>query len=206
MTTIRCHHCKGTHDSVAAVYECAMGEVRISTPPKSSGLPPTPKQVQYALDLLTAAGEGAEIDRDAMSRMTREEVSAIIERLNKHPAGSARRPRADKPDVPAGRYAIPAEDPADKWDFIQVDKPTEGKWAGRTFTNRLLGAPGHYRRVRLSWTDELRALHEVALDPAEASKAYGRESGVCGVCSSPLTNADSLAAGIGPVCRGKLGW
>ena len=36
-------------------------------------------------------------------------------------------------DVPAGRYALVAEDGVVK--FYVVDRPTEGKWAGRTFVS-----------------------------------------------------------------------
>jgi len=39
---------------------------------------------------------------------------------------------------------------------------------------------------------------------AEA-KAYGALYGVCCVCARTLTNEESIAAGIGPVCAGRLG-
>lgn len=38
----------------------------------------------------------------------------------------------------------------------------------------------------------------------DEAKAYGRETGVCCVCSAELTNPDSIAAGIGPICAGRL--
>lgn len=44
---------------------------------------------------------------------------------------------------------------------------------------------------------ELDGLVRLTLDEA---KAYGRETGVCCVCSAELTNPDSIAAGIGPIC------
>lgn len=33
---------------------------------------------------------------------------------------------------------------------------------------------------------------------------YGKATGTCGVCSKTLTNPDSIAAGIGPICQGKF--
>lgn len=49
--------------------------------------------------------------------------------------------------------------------------------------------------------DELRKILE---NPLEASVAYGKLVGVCGVCGRPLEDEESVAAGIGPVCASKL--
>lgn len=46
---------------------------------------------------------------------------------------------------------------------------------------------------------------KIAVDPEAASRAYGREIGSCGRCGRRLTDEESRAAGIGPVCAGK-GW
>lgn len=40
--------------------------------------------------------------------------------------------------------------------------------------------------------------------PVEAAKAFGLETGQCGVCSRKLTNPTSIHLGIGPTCLGKL--
>jgi hypothetical protein len=48
--------------------------------------------------------------------------------------------------------------------------------------------------------DELRA---ILADPKAAQIAYGKLTGSCGVCGRILEDADSIAAGIGPVCAGK---
>ncbi len=47
-------------------------------------------------------------------------------------------------------------------------------------------------------------LAEIEADPKAASIAYGKATGSCGICSKTLTNPDSIAAGIGPVCAGKF--
>lgn len=49
--------------------------------------------------------------------------------------------------------------------------------------------------------DELRA---VLADPKEAQIAYGKLTGVCGVCGRMLEDEESVAAGIGPVCASKM--
>lgn len=46
----------------------------------------------------------------------------------------------------------------------------------------------------------------VAADPHMAAKAYGQRTGECSCCGRELTNGESIALGIGPICRGKFGW
>jgi hypothetical protein len=48
-------------------------------------------------------------------------------------------------------------------------------------------------------------LLEAAADPLTAAVRYGRETGACSCCGRDLTNAQSIAAGIGPICREKFG-
>jgi hypothetical protein len=38
----------------------------------------------------------------------------------------------------------------------------------------------------------------------DMAKAIGRRTGRCQVCHRLLTNPDSIAAGIGPVCAGRF--
>jgi hypothetical protein len=49
----------------------------------------------------------------------------------------------------------------------------------------------------------LRALHD---DPIEAIAEYGRTTGICAICGAELFTKESLRIGIGPVCRGKIGY
>jgi hypothetical protein len=46
----------------------------------------------------------------------------------------------------------------------------------------------------------------VDADPKVAMLRYGQELGQCGHCYRTLTNDESRAVGIGPVCRAKKGW
>jgi hypothetical protein len=106
------------------------------------------------------------------------------------------------PDVPAGRYAVEhVEDGVLR--FYVVDRPTEGRWAGRTF-------------VKVQASDELYPVRGSAgsavlqriikAGPRDASLRYGRELGRCGMCNRTLTDENSRAAGIGPVCAQAAGW
>lgn len=75
-----------------------------------------------------------------------------------------------------------------------------------------------YAKLLVTYTDpdgSQRAAYEYnpglinRLSPAdrmtpEQAQAYGRETGSCCVCARTLTNPDSIAAGIGPICSGRL--
>lgn len=152
-------------------------------------------------------------DEATLKVMERDEVSSLITMLKAFPRGDAKQHQWS---MPPGRYAL-LVDPepwggstggadATEWRFYEVGKPQHGRWAGYTFIKRLVGAPGDYRRLDMGVGDRNKVLAEIEKDPKRASLNYGLQSGVCGICGSPLTNADSLKAGIGPICRGKVGW
>lgn len=46
-------------------------------------------------------------------------------------------------------------------------------------------------------------LAKVAADPAGEAKAYGKATGICCCCGKELTDPNSIAAGIGPICATK---
>jgi hypothetical protein len=106
--------------------------------------------------------------------------------------------------VPAGRYAIDTRLGAiNEVAFYRVDRPTEGRWAGRVFVKHLVGGD----EQRLSWRDTRAILTRIAEAGAEAASArYGHEIGRCGICHTRLTNDESRARGIGPKCAAKAGW
>jgi hypothetical protein len=129
-------------------------------------------------------------------------ASQIIDGLLKNPKlpGAVQDYADPAPGVPAGRYAI-EQDGTTK--FFQVDKPTKGKWAGRTF----LSALASEQRYPIKNPAQRSAIFAaIGQDPKAASFLYGQKIGHCGVCGLTLTDESSRAAGIGPVCAQKLGW
>lgn len=105
-------------------------------------------------------------------------------------------------EVPAGYYAIDSTGHNDLA-FYRIDRPTEGKWAGRVFVKLVVG--GHAdRNVARNQVDGI--LARIAADgPKAAAERYGRELGHCGRCGRELTDEESRAVGIGPVCR-AMAW
>lgn len=102
-------------------------------------------------------------------------------------------------EVPAGRYAI--ENAEGVLRFYVVDRPDRGRWAGYTFLSVMASDELHPIKDHSA---KYVILQQIEADPMAALTRYGREIGVCGVCGRTLTNEDSRAAGIGPVCAGRI--
>jgi len=104
-------------------------------------------------------------------------------------------------DIPDSRYALIREDgPA----FYELRTGTKGQWKGFQFLERLIGAPGDWKRTPIKGQAKKNILAEIGADPKAAAVAYGTLHNSCAVCHSPLTDPDSLAAGIGPICAKRF--
>lgn len=102
--------------------------------------------------------------------------------------------------VPAGRYAIGT---GDALRFYIVSRPTEGKWAGYVFLAVQASDEEHPIRNR---SEKARILAALGADLEGAMRLYGQMIGACGHCNRTLTNPESIAYGIGPICREKMGF
>lgn len=102
--------------------------------------------------------------------------------------------------IPTGFYALPARDGA-----TNAAQPTYyfkvHKWGKGHRIVMVTGGVGAFREIPMKAAWQLRALEGIAADPKAAAVLFGRETGQCGRCGSPLTSADSRAAGLGPKCR-----
>lgn len=180
----------------------------------------TDKQVAFMKDLFIWRDFSSEVRpvwRDRMRslfldgevhNMTRTQASAFIEYALGMPEKDRTPEVANQDEIPAGLYALPNNvlngDQSDNdISFFRVDRPTEGKWAGYTFVTRQVS--DEFLRMSRRQQDEAKqAIREFGFEAA--TRLYGLELGVCGVCGRTLTNAESRAGGIGPVCRQNRGW
>lgn len=99
-----------------------------------------------------------------------------------------------RPEVPSGRYAVDGED-------------------GHTKFYRVANKDGHYtlyvyasttQHKIPAWNAAKAILRKIEADGIQSSMIrFGLESKVCGKCGTPLTDPESLAAGIGPICGGR---
>lgn len=111
-----------------------------------------------------------------------------------------RQPTAPAPraEVKAGRYALDRDGTIK---FYVVDRPIEGRWAGRTFVSVMASDEKHAIR---NPREREAILDLIAADAREAMARYGQLIGKCGVCGRTLTDAESRAIGIGPICAERF--
>jgi len=98
---------------------------------------------------------------------------------------------------------------------VAISSPKPGsKWDGMLFVRdakddeRKLGyfKGGKFFRQGAATDAEAAAVLAVAATPLEAVKAYAKAWSECGICGRMLLKAESIEAGIGPICAGKYGW
>lgn len=81
---------------------------------------------------------------------------------------------------------------------LYVKLEESGDYQGKVFENTF--------HPTFSCTDATKAaLNEIAANPGEAARLYGKKTGRCACCGKELTNAVSIEMGIGPICAGKWG-
>ncbi len=104
--------------------------------------------------------------------------------------------------VPESKYAL-ANLPGHSNDltFFEVQYGKKNtKWDGFQFVNRLVGAPGDFRKFPVKGAAKAIVLSKIADDPKAAAKTFSQEFTVCAACGAPLTDDESRAQGFGPVC------
>lgn len=145
------------------------------------------------------------LDSKDFSTLTRAGASTVITALCGLPKVTLAQKAATQggPEgVPNGRYAI--HDPRDDvLKFYKVNSPTDGNWAGWMFVEVQASDEFHPIRDRNHRAQILAVINE---DVKGAMLRYGIEIGCCGHCGRTLTNELSRELGIGPICRGKMGW
>lgn len=107
--------------------------------------------------------------------------------------------------VPRGSYAISKDDGelpnvfTNELLFFSVWISDDGeRWTVRMYVSD--------ERVKISRSLQYDVLDAIGTDPAAAAARYGHEIGKCGICGRKLTNDESRARGIGPICAEKWGW
>ena len=112
--------------------------------------------------------------------------------------------------LPYGSTYAAAENERGSVSFVRMDKVEKGKWADWVFVKAVVGGNedmrlGSQRPDSDDYTGQwVVTLANVAKDVMAAVTRYGLELGVCGICNRQLTNEESRAEGIGPVCKAKL--
>lgn len=235
MASIKCGNCKGTHGSVADVRACyasagndkaeyakreaaqeraayqakmerddrAMAPVDRRNPETLADrmgataiVPMSEKQAKYIADLREQRG----VPATSTNGWSKQRASEEISRLLKMPKVDKKNGRMEEPED--GMYYVPeAEGPGHVY---KVYKMVHG--SGRQGVKQLViqdgSKKGSFRYIGLAINKLPKNAKRMSLVEA---KAFGRLYGFCIKCGATLTDEDSIAAGIGPICAGK-GW
>lgn len=98
-----------------------------------------------------------------------------------------------------GSVRIAPAKPGSKWEgsLYVVDRGTDS-YLGRVTAGKFVPSrDGSAREAEML---------AILQDPKAAAVKHGKLTGSCSVCNRTLTDADSVAAGIGPICATRMGW
>lgn len=160
----------------------------------------TDKQRSFLSDLIAKRGTDLHrtLDLDDVSRWN---ASRLIDELLKLPYRASAPVVTPKPSAPAqrlpdvadGRYAIDIDDTTK---FYRVSHGRDGRLWLNVFASDTQYPIHAYETKRA-------VLTEIARDAHAAMARFGQLIGSCGVCGRTLTDEESRARGIGPICVGR---
>jgi hypothetical protein len=95
--------------------------------------------------------------------------------------------------------------------FVFSRAPDSGRNAGAIYVKgagEYLGkiTDGRFRPTMACDQVTLEGVVSAAANPLEAARLHGQRTGSCSCCGRELTNTESIALGIGPICRERFGW
>jgi hypothetical protein len=82
---------------------------------------------------------------------------------------------------------------------IYIKNKEDGLYLGKVMGGRLFTS-------RDCTTEAAERIVAVSSDPKQAAVAYGMKFGACSICGRALTDSDSIARGIGPICAENYGF
>jgi hypothetical protein len=158
--------------------------------------PATEKQIAFLIKLLAEKIEDPAQSLAAITwvqehKLSKATASAKIDEYMKMP--SVRKAFSSTPELDEGMYKV-GED-IFKVYFTRGDEQR----APQLVTKQLI--EGHFEYTGKRPLNFITAEHRMTLDEA---KEYGKVTGTCCNCGRLLTNEESIAAGIGPICATKF--
>jgi len=154
--------------------------------------PATEKQINFLIKLLAERIENPEQSLNAIKwvnehRLSKATASAKIEQYLNMPR--VRRAFSSTPELDEGMYQIGKE-------IFKVYRTREtDELVTKTLTEDGFEYTGKKPLSRIT------AEHRMTIEQA---KHYGQVTGTCCQCGRKLTKEESIEAGIGPVCAGKI--
>lgn len=102
-----------------------------------------------------------------------------------------------KVHIGALRFSLAAEDSRNPGHLYVKH---HGEYAGK------ISPAGEFSRAYGVDPPIVDAITQVARDPLAAAVQHGHMTGRCAICSKLLSDSESVARGIGPVCAKRFGW
>jgi hypothetical protein len=225
---MRCGNCKANHETVLEVRDCYKISRPITVLDQGWRADPATKNQRNFLNNLrkqnnlpaipdeqglTKGQATQDIDhwvklaesqpkvvrpRTAWPEASIEEEDEYLDRGQVRKVTDGTRPSVD---IPAGHYAVASLTGNNDLDFFRVDRPTEGRWAGRTYVKRVVGGKPDSKVFGKTGEQVLQAIWDAGI--GDSAKLYGTELGQCSRCNRHLTDELSRSLGIGPDCRNK---
>ena len=93
----------------------------------------------------------------------------------------------------------PAGETSNNAGAIYIKNKEDGLYLGKVMGGRLFTS-------RDCTTEAAERIVAVSSDPKQAAVAYGMKFGACSICGRALTDSDSIARGIGPICAENYGF
>lgn len=198
---IKCGHCKESHDTVQEVKDC---HILPAAPTRSR--PATENQMNYAHRLLrerkpygivedVELSNSIEAAHEYLNGMDFNTIRDFIGRMKAQPLRDQEE-RTLRVLVGEGMYKL--EDGT----IVKVQRAVHG--SGHLYAKKLETVNNSGRFVFAPGL--LSALTPDDQMSLEDAKEFGHLYGFCVRCGRTLTDEDSIAAGIGPICAGKEGW
>lgn len=148
----------------------------------------SPKQVALLQRLITERENNLGLDASTLDTLTAAQASTAIDLLFKAP----RRQQAAEVVLEAGMYRTP------EGQIFKVYKGQSGRMLAKAL---VIDGDETYFDYRGLASRFVKADQRMSLEDA---KQFGVIYGVCCVCSRTLTDEDSIANGIGPVCASRV--
>lgn len=164
----------------------------------------TTRQQAFIRDLMVQAGASREeADAADFSNVSVGQASQMIETLKQ--TVRERRNANGGGEPPEGIHFLPSE--GERGTVLKVQRAVHG--SGKLYAKRLVPPPPGGNARDGEWVYEgrngaFRSLSEDTLMTLEDAQEYGHLYGVCCRCGALLTDEQSIADGIGPVCKTRF--
>lgn len=175
---IKCGNCHHHHDTVGQVRDCCLSGQQV---PGLPGVTYGQAAATFSPDIPTPRGY-------AMVKELRHELAAEL--------------AAIVPDHDKFRVATCLPGEGERVRFFRIDTPLRGRWAGCVFIKEQAGDDVYPVKGAAREEAVLRAL--LKFGAKEGLLMYAKELETCGICGKTLTDEESRARGIGPVCARKV--